>query len=301
MNRPLRRLRRVVVAPVRALQWLVTLPARAVRATRGFLNAEPEEHPLGDVMAELVQNPQARELFWEQVEVLRRHLLRSVLALAVAVGIALFFTPQLIAFLARPVGGISNLVAIEVTESIGVYMSVALLAGVALASPYIAFEAWLFVAPGLHPRERRYGLIGIPLAVLFFIAGLAFTYYIFLPGAIPWLLNVVNFQARLRPSSYFSFVTSLMFWIGLCFEYPLIVYVLTAMGILQPRWLVQYWRHSVVAISVIAAVITPTWDPVNMGLVMLPMVLLYFVSMGLSYVAYAGRSKTPEPATQANR
>lgn len=291
MRKFLRSLWGVVTFPFRALWWIVTLPIRGFRAARNFMMLEPEEHPLGDVFMDLVQNQQARELFWDQVETLRGHLLRSVLAIAVGVGIAFFYTPQLVDFLAVPIGGLGALKAIEVTESIGVFMKVSLLGGVAIALPYVAFEFWFFAAPGLRPRERLYGLMGIPLAVIFFVGGMAFTYFILLPSALPFLLNILGIQAQLRPQSYFSFVTGLMFWIGVAFEFPLVIYVLTAIGLIRPQPLARNWRIAIVIISIIAAAITPTVDPVNMSLVMLPMILLYFISIGLSYFAYSGREK----------
>lgn len=293
MRRFLRGIWRVITFPFRALWWLITLPVRGFRKARTFMVMEPEEHPLGDVFVDLAQNKQARALFWDQVEALRGHLLRAVLGIVVGVTISFAYTDKLVQYLAAPVGGLGALKAIEVTESIGVFMKVALLSGVAISLPYVAFELWLFAAPGLHPRERVYGLIGIPLAAVFFIAGMAFTYYMLLPSALPFLLNFLGIQAQLRPASYFSFVTGLMFWIGIAFEFPLVIYVLTAMGLIKPRVLAQQWRVAVVIISILAAAITPTVDPVNMGLVMLPMILLYFISIGLSYAAYAGRRQNP--------
>lgn len=289
MRRLLRGLWRVITFPFRAIWWLITLPVRGFRAAKRFMATEPEEHPLGDVFVELTQNAQSRELFWEQVEALRAHLLRAVLGIAVGVGVAFVFTQQLVEFLAAPIGGLSHLKAIEVTESVGVFMKVALLGGLAIALPYVAFELWFFAAPGLRPRERWYGLVGIPLAALFFIGGMAFTYYMLLPSALPFLLNFLGIQAEIRPASYFSFVTGLMFWIGVAFEFPLVIYVLTAMGLIKPQPLLRNWRIAVVVIAVVAAAITPTVDPVNMGLVMLPMTLLYFLSIALSYLAYSGR------------
>lgn len=264
-------------------------PVRLAAAVREFLFTEPEEHPLGEVFADLAQNQQARKLFWDQVEALRGHLLRAVLGIVVGVAISFTFTERLVSFLAIPIGGLEALRAIEVTESVGVFMKVALLAGIAIALPYVAFEFWFFAAPGLRPRERIYGMVGIPLAALFFIGGMAFTYYMLLPSALPFLLNFMGIQAELRPQSYFSFITGLMFWIGVAFEFPLVVYVLTAMGLIKPQVLRRQWRLAIMIIAVAAAAITPTVDPVNMGLVMLPMSLLYFVSIVLSYIANAGR------------
>jgi sec-independent protein translocase protein TatC len=261
------------------------------------MSSVPEEHPLGDVFVDLAQSAQSREVFWEQVEALRAHLLRAVLGIIVGVGIAFAFTQRFVEFLAAPVGGLGSLKAIEVTESVGVFMKVALLGGLAIALPYVAFEFWLFAAPGLHPRERWFGLIGIPLAAIFFVSGMAFTYYLLLPSALPFLLNFLGIQAQLRPQSYFDFVSGLLFWIGIAFEFPLVIYVLTAMGLIKPRVLAQQWRIAIVVIAIMAAAITPTVDPVNMGLVMLPMILLYFMSIGLSYMAYAGRRGPVEDNT----
>lgn len=290
MRRFARGVWRLVLFPFRAIWWIVTLPVRTFMTARAFMLTEPEEHPLGDVFADLARNQQARQLFWEQVEALRAHLLRALLGIAVGVGISFVFTQKLVEFLAIPVGGLGALRAIEVTESVGVFMKVALLAGIAISLPYVAFELWLFAAPGLRPRERLYGIAGIPLAALFFLGGMAFTYYMLLPSALPFLLNFLGIQATLRPQSYFSFITGLMFWIGVAFEFPLVIYVLTAMGLVKPESLRRQWRLAIVIIAILAAAITPTVDPVNMGLVMLPMSLLYFLSIALSYIASAGRS-----------
>lgn len=298
MARFLQGIWRVVAFPFRALWWLITLPVRSLRKARRFMVTEPEEHPLGEVFMDLAQNREARQLFWDQVEALRAHLLRAVLGIIVGVAVSFAYTDKLVQYLAAPVGGLGALKAIEVTESIGVFMKVALLSGVALALPYVAFEFWMFAAPGLHPRERVFGLIGIPLAAVFFLTGMAFTYYVLLPNALPFLLNFLGIQAQLRPASYFSFVTGLMFWIGIAFEFPLVIYVLTAMGLVKPAVLARQWRVAVVVISVIAAAITPTVDPVNMGLVMLPMILLYFISIGLSYAADAGRRRPADKPIQ---
>ncbi|MGE5250310.1 MAG: twin-arginine translocase subunit TatC, partial [Bacteroidota bacterium] len=160
------------------------------------------------------------------------------------------------------------------------------------------FEMWLFAAPGLRPRERKFGLAGIPLATLLFLSGAAFTYFMLLPTALPFLLNFMGIQAQLRPQSYYAFVTGLMFWIGIAFEFPLVIYVVTAMGFIRPQLLASQWRLAIVIIAVMAAAITPTVDPVNMALVMAPMSLLYFISIGLSFIAYAGRN-VPKPETEA--
>jgi sec-independent protein translocase protein TatC len=281
----------LVTAPFRLLWWIITFPFRSYRQMRAFLSDEPEEHALMDVVSTTISDQDVRQSLWDHVEALRKHLLRSLLALAVAVVISFIFTQPLINYLALPVGGLNELKAIEVTESIGVFMKVALLSGIVLSLPYIAFEFWLFAAPGLRPRSRSFGLIAIPLATLLFVAGMAFAYYVMMPAALPFLLNFMGIQAELRPASYYNFITGVMFWIGVAFEFPLVIYALTAIGFVKPNVLAEQWRLAIILIAVLAAAITPTVDPINMALVMGPMTLLYFISIGLSRIAYRGRLK----------
>jgi len=256
-----------------------------------FLNDEPpEDRPLIDTFSSLAAEAETRASMWEHVDVLRAHLLRIIIGLAIGVGISFFFINLLMEYLAIPVGGLANLQAIEVTEEIGVLMRVALTSGIAIMLPYIAFELWLFAAPGLRPRERKFGLIGIPLAAILFLGGISFTYFILLPAALPFLGSITEIKQFWTARDYFGFITGLMIWIGVFFEFPLVVYILTSMGLVKPAALRKQWRLAIVIIAIIAAMVTPTIDPVNMGLVMLPMILLYFVSIGLSYIAYAGRN-----------
>ncbi len=282
----------------RTIKWIVTFPFCAIRGIHRFMTAVPEEHPLGDTFADLVQDKNARQSLWDQIDAFRMHLLRAVIGLALSAGIAFIFAQQIMEFLAQPVGGLAQMQVLGMTESIGVFMQVALLCGFAFSLPYIVFELWLFAAPGLKPRERLFGLIAIPFSTLLFVCGILFTYFFFLPPAVDFLRNFAGLrldhpQAKL----YFTFVTNLLMWIGLSFEFPLVIYALTAIGFVKPQSLARQWRLAIVIIAVAAAAITPTVDPFSMGLVMLPMIGLYFISIGLSFIAYAGRRK-PEPEVE---
>lgn len=263
----------------------LTGPFRKVHA---FLNSEPEDRPFSETLSESVQSP---ALLVEHIEAFRKHLLRALVVTAVLVAVALNFTNQIMAVLAEPVGGLDNLQAIQVTENIGVFMRIGIFTGVAFAIPYIALELYLFAAPGLSVRARRYGLVGIPFAALFFFAGITFAYYFMLPTALPFLLNFGGIPARPTASSYYGFITNLLFWIGAAFEFPLVIFVLSSMGLVNPRMLLNQWRLAIVIIAVVAAMITPTIDPVNMALVMAPMIVLYFFSIVMSSIAQAGRKK----------
>ena len=279
---------RIITAPVRFLVWLVSLPVKGFKKLRHFLTTEPEERPIGETLADTFQKPAT---LLEHLDALRKHFARMLIGLLICVAVFFFFTPRIVNFFALPIGGISALKAIDVTESIGVFMRVALLGGFALASPYIAFELWLFAAPGLHSRARILGLVSIPLVIIFFVGGMAFAYFFLLPPALKFLLSFMGVQVIPRPSSYIGFVTGILFWIGITFEFPLVVYVLTLMGIIKPQSLLKHWKIALIVIAVLAAAITPTTDPVNMSLVMGPMILLYFISIGLGYLAMIGRRR----------
>ena len=291
MRKFLKALWRVITFPFVLIFKILAFPFRAIRRIIRFLNTEPEDRPLMDTFSSLATEAETRASLWEHIEELRGHLLRIIIGLAIGVGISFYFTVPLMGYLSRPVGGLENLQAIEVTEEIGVFMRVALLSGIAIMLPYIAFEIWLFAAPGLRSKERKYGLTGIPIATILFLGGIAFTYFILLPPALRFLASFTEIAQFWTARDYFGFVTGLMLWIGLFFEFPLVIYILTSMGLVKPQVLAQQWRLAIVIIAIMAAAVTPTIDPVNMGLVMLPMSLLYFVSIGLSYVAYAGRRK----------
>jgi sec-independent protein translocase protein TatC len=300
-----RALRWLLLAPFRLVWWLISLPFRFLgwlfrpvvekfkqNSIYKFLNEVPDDRPAMEAVVDAFQNP---EEVLGQLEEVRKHLLRSLVALVITVGISFWFTQDLINFLAVPVGGLQNLQAIEVTESIGVFMKVALVAGIALATPYLAFEVWLFFAPGIMPRAKQLGLMTIPLALFFFVGGMAFAYYVMLPAALPFLLDFLGIATKLRPASYFEFITSLMFWIGVAFEFPLVIFGISAMGFIEPKTLLKQWRLAVVLISVLAAMITPTVDPVNMSLVMGPMIGLYFLSILFSWLAQKTRGSEAEP------
>jgi sec-independent protein translocase protein TatC len=279
MRRILRAIWRILTAPFR---WIGVLFSELNQ----FLTEEPEDTPLGDSFQKAVEHPQ--DLLYH-LNALRKHLFRAIGFLFLTTVLSFAFTSQIIDFLAQPIGGIGKLIAIDPTEPIGVFMRVALLSGFALAFPYIALELWLFAAPGLRKDSRLFALAAIPIATLFFLGGMAFAYFVMMPAALPFLLNFMGLTTQARPSSYIRFVTGVMFWIGVAFEFPLAIYVLARIGLVRGEMLAHQWRLAIVVIAIAAAAITPTVDPVNMALVMGPMILLYFLSIALAYMAQRGR------------
>ena len=291
---------RILTAPYRGFQWLLSGPRAIWRRLVIFFTEVPEDVSLTDTFTGAFGS---REVLFDTFAALGEHFValrnavfRACIALAITTGLSLFFVQRLMDALSVPLGpgGSSLLQVIEPTEAIGVFMRVGLLSGLAFAMPWIVLEIYMFVAPGLMPRSRLLLLVAIPAATVLFLAGMAFTYFIMLPAAIPFLQNFLGFQAHWRPSSYFGLVTSLMFWIGIAFQMPLLVYGLAAAGLISARQLSRQWRIAVVVIAIIAAAVTPTVDPVNMGLVMLPMFGLYALSIVGAAVAGRGRRRDIE-------
>jgi sec-independent protein translocase protein TatC len=215
---------------------------------------------------------------------LRSRLLKSLIALIVCVLASFLFTEQIINILVEPIGGLQNLQSIEVTETISVFMKVALLAGFIMALPVIAYQIVAFIVPGLEPREKRWLFLSIPFIVILFLGGVAFTYFVMLKAAIPFLVEFMGVKTIPRLSNYMSFVTNLMFWIGVCFEAPLVVMILAKLKIVNARMLIKGWRVAIVLSAGLAAIITPTTDPVNMGLLMAPLMALYLLSILLAFL-----------------
>ncbi len=283
---------RTITAPFRLLFWLGKSISKWIASVYANIHElfteEPEDTPLPDAFAKAIENPMG---LMEHIEVFRKHVFRALLFMIITTVFSFVFAQQLLEWLTKPIGGIGALQAIEVTEPVGVVMRVVLLAGFSLAIPYITLELWLFAAPGLKKGARIRGLLLIPVATLLFVAGMAFAYYVMMPTALPFLLHFMGIKTAVRPASYVKFVTSLLFWIGVAFEFPLVVFALARMGIVKAQTLLSQWRIAVILIAVIAAIITPTVDPVNMGLVMGPMILLYFASIGLAKIAQGKKEK----------
>ena len=215
----------------------------------------------------------------EHIEELRKRLLWALIFLLIAIIGSFFFAEKLIAILTQPIGGLENLQSIEVTESIGVYMKVSLLSGFIIAFPVIIYQILRFVLPGLTRQEKRSVLISIPFITMLFLSGVAFTYFVMLAPSLDFLTQFLGIETTPRLSSYINFVTNLIFWIGISFETPLFIFILARFGIVTAKGLLKGWRYAVVVIAVIAAVITPTIDPVNMALLMAPLIGLYFISV----------------------
>jgi sec-independent protein translocase protein TatC len=224
----------------------------------------------------------------KHLDELRKRIFKAFLALILATGISFAFSQQIIEYLASPIGGTENLVSIELTENIAIFMKVSLLGGFVLAMPVLVYQILAFILPGLHRNERIWLLAMVPFATLLFAGGVAFTWFVMLPVAIPFLISFMGIATQVRPENYFGFVTRIMFWIGICFEMPLIIMFMAKLKFVTAKQLISGWRHAIVVIAIVAAAVTPTVDPVNMGLVMAPLMGLYVISIVLAAIVGRG-------------
>lgn len=175
---------------------------------------------------------------------------------------------------------------LDPTGNVMIYFRVALLIGGILAIPMITYQLMAFVVPGLTKKERRTLLMSLPAITLLFLIGVVFTWYALIPPALTFLNGFMSdiFRPEWTADGYLSFTTALLFWMGVAFETPLVFFVLSVLGIVTPRALIHNWRLAVIGTAVAAAFITPTIDPVNMFLVMFPLLALYVISIFLSVI-----------------
>lgn len=229
-------------------------------------------------------NPEAMTIL-QHVEELRVRVFKIGIALAVTTAVSFFYSAQLIDLLAAPIGGRAALASIEITENISVYMRVTLIVGAVLGLPLVLHQIVGYVAPGLLPRERRWLYALIPSATLLFLGGAAFAWFLMIPVAMPLLVGFLDIPTHPRPLNYIGFVTSLLLWVGVSFEMPLVIFFFAKLKWVTARQLVRGWRYAIMLIATVAAVVTPTVDAVNMALVMVPLFGLYFVSVFLAWIA----------------
>ena len=236
---------------------------------------------------------------------LRHRLLKCVILLVITVGISFFLTePYIFPILISPVKDLLsaeeiNLVFTQMTEMIGTYMKVSLAAGIILAMPYLVYQLLMFVSPALTRREKKRIYLLLPWITLMFIAGVAFAYFILIPPATSFLLAFGSSIATpmIKIGNYISIVTRLLVASGAIFETPVIILFLARLGIVKAKMLASKRRHAIVVAFILAALITPTIDPINQGLVALPLIVLYEMSIWLAKLVQPKEAPavTPSP------
>ena len=227
--------------------------------------------------------------FLEHLDELRRRLWRAVLALAIAFFLCWLVADRILDFLFIPIrkhlfeGG--EIIFINITEPFFTKMKVSFLAAIFFASPFVLYQLWKFISPGLYSKEKKYALPFIFFSTAFFVGGGLFGYYVALPVTAKFLLQMgEGFTAQLTLKSAFQFESWILLGLGLIFEMPILIFFLTRLGIITPKFLLSKFQYAVLIIFIIAAVITPTGDVVTLCVFALPMIGLYLLGIAISYI-----------------
>ncbi|HET8674775.1 MAG TPA: twin-arginine translocase subunit TatC, partial [Blastocatellia bacterium] len=188
----------------------------------------------------------------------------------------------------------NKLIVGTVQGAFNLYIKVSFYAAIFFAVPFLLTQVWGFVAPGLYPHEKKYAAPFIIMTSLFFLIGCAFAYYIAFPRAADFLLGVAA-EGELRPlvsaDEYFDLIILIMLGLGLVFEIPTVTYFLSRLGIVTPRLLIRFWKFALIIIFIVAAILSPTTDIPNLLVFAAPMLILYFLSIGIAWLFYRKRHK----------
>ncbi len=244
---------------------------------------ESEDSEMEDSEAELG----GRMTFLEHLDELRKRILHSLISVVVTFGFSWFFREEVFDFLSMPIKSVvDKLVVIKPTEPFTIYLKVSFVSAVFLAAPYILLQVWLFIAPGLYRKEKGYALPFLFSSTLLFVLGGVFAYYVVLPPALNFLLVEfgANFQHMITAVEFFDFEMLIVIGMGVIFQLPVLVAFLSIFGLITPRFLWKNFRYAILIITIIAAVVSPTTDPFNLFLWSGPMVVLYMLSIGVSWM-----------------
>jgi sec-independent protein translocase protein TatC len=239
---------------------------------------------------------------FDHLEELRKRILWSVVTLAVAFGPCWYYNRKIFRFLVAPIEKIQpgiKLSFLALTDPFILYFKMSALAAVFIASPVLLYQVWAFVAPGLYRREKRLALPFVMATTTFFLAGGAFGYYVAFPAAARFLLGMgQDLQPVIEAGKYFGFLLTVLLGLGLMFELPILVLLLSLIGVVTPRFLLKYFRHAVVVIFIGAAIVTPTPDVVNLCIFAVPAIGLYLLGVGAAYMAARFRKKNEAESTE---
>ena len=237
-------------------------------------------------------DPTEKMSFFDHLEELRRRIFYSMAAIGIGLCIGLYFSVGAFDFLAHPMlqalreAGLGDkMIFTHPLGAIRLYLTVGLYLGIVIASPLVLHQVWLFVAPGLYRHERRAAVSFLLSAIFLFLAGTAFGYVVALPIMLKFL---ISFQGPFTPmisiNDYFDLVLVILLGLGLLFQLPILIFFLSLFGIVTPRFLWNNFRYAVLIIAVIAAVVTPTTDVLTMVVFMAPMIVLYVIGIGVSFL-----------------
>ncbi len=254
--------------------------------------------PDQEIESEEYETDEREMTFLDHLEELRWRLVKAVGGVLVAVVVCGIFSDWLVnEVILRPsriTNPPINLINTIPYGQITFYMVVVLVAAVIISSPWILYQIWKFIQPGLLPKERKYISGIVAFTTLCFLSGVSFAYFVMLPYMLQFFatFGTPGIQNMISVSEYIGFVLQLILLSGLIFELPMVSYFLARLGILTPAFMRHYRKHSIVVIFIIAAIVTPTTDPFTMGIFSIPMLLLYEFSIFIAAIAQRKRTES---------
>ena len=233
----------------------------------------------------------------EHLEELRKRIVRSAIYLGLGFVVAWIFRDRFVTFIQAPLNHIGkSLVFTHPMDPLNLQLQVSLVGGAILASPFILYQVWLFIAPGLYQKEKRFVVPFMAATVGLFLAGAAFGYFWVLPGALKILIVNFghNFTSMVTIEEYTGFFLSIILGLGISFELPILIFFLAMFGIVSPRFLWKNMRYAVLSVFIVAAIICPSPDPWTMCIYAIPMLALYLVGIGVAWWVHPSRRKAKE-------
>jgi sec-independent protein translocase protein TatC len=233
----------------------------------------------------------------EHLEELRKRIVRSAIFLALGFIIAYVFHEKLYGLVQAPLDNLHiKLNYTHPMDPLNLYLQVSLIGGAIISSPFILYQVWLFIAPGLYQKERRFVVPFMMATVGLFLLGASFGYFFVLPGALKVL--IIGFGSKFNPvvtiEEYTGFFLSIILGLGISFEMPILIFFLALFGIVSPKFLWKNIRYAILAVFIVAAIITPSPDPWTMCIYAIPMLTLYMIGIGVAWWVHPSRRKAKE-------
>ena len=239
--------------------------------------------------------------FLEHLEELRTRIFHALVAIAIGMGLCWWYHQTLFSFIQKPIldvlrpYGIDKLVVLTPTEAFNLYLKVSALGGLFLTSPYVLYQVWLFISPGLYRREKKYVTPFLFFTVLLFVGGGYFGYRMVFPAALKWLIGIGGqFTPMITVHEYTDLFLTVILGLGIVFEMPILVFFLALMGVVSAGWMWRNIRYAILGIFIVAGALAPTPDISSMVIFASPMLVLYFVSIGIAWFVHPTQRKARE-------
>jgi sec-independent protein translocase protein TatC len=251
----------------------------------------PSEKPASDPMPAMS--------FIEHLEELRKRIIYSIIAVAVGFFACWSYAEKIVGWMQQPImealkknGMPQTLVYLNPTDPFNLYLKIGALAGLFVACPVVLYQVWMFISPGLYRNEKRYVVPFMVSTIALFLSGGYFGYKLVYPAALEFLIGYgKQFQPMITIHEYTDLFLTVILGLGLVFELPILVFFLALMGVVSAGWMWRNVRYSILVIFIIAAILTPTTDILNMCIFAAPMVALYLMSIGLAWLVHPKQRK----------